>query len=536
MPSTQPYFTIDIPGVQDVVTIPALENSQRRRDRAKLAATKRSPIPEPIRWVPGLINWLDDGQDILAVGLETLKFVSRRIAPRFLPFIGWALTISDVLNLATAGLSFLTTGQTGKHSWEAAMLRLFPGRMARIRRASTFLSSSVHWAPYLLQGGQVLKTFTGYGLTLGGIMGMISDATWGAYRAAQGDPIILRGPASSDIAMRTGAWLADLPRYGPYLNGLGQDDVALVGASANVALQMLADYGTSTDPGRLDAAFGMPIFQRETWNPATRAALIAEGFDPDLLQYDPSIATAADQLYSNAYINFSDRWHNFLTDVAPEMPASVTANAIHNFYGEATDRAMAIAGQAPSDVEPLLLSVERFLLVVIELGILPLWLCRGTDQLWFYQPATGPLHGPLSTAIRDQPPGPWGNLSPPFAPLPSKSAPEQLRLWWQRSALLHSGKRTHYDMYGWGQRPFERATRIRIEPGNVELRGETPYDQADIPAVMTIGHHAPLWAIFDLYGNAGIRNNMGIEDGAYPYTFDIGVLDKLKKDPNRFEE
>ena len=94
-------FTLNIPGVTDILRLPGLESPQLRRERALRMKASKSPLPQSLQWIPKVMNKLDDAQDLLITGLALLWPLLRRLPKPWLGPLGILLTISDILNLFT---------------------------------------------------------------------------------------------------------------------------------------------------------------------------------------------------------------------------------------------------------------------------------------------------------------------------------------------------------------------------------------------------------------------------------------------------
>jgi len=94
-------FTVDVPGIQDILKVRDWESKQLRHERYQRFATARSAVPKALQWIPPLLTKLDNAQDMLYVGLVLAIPLIRRLAPRFIPGVGLLLTINDILNLFT---------------------------------------------------------------------------------------------------------------------------------------------------------------------------------------------------------------------------------------------------------------------------------------------------------------------------------------------------------------------------------------------------------------------------------------------------
>jgi hypothetical protein len=91
-------YTINVPGISDVLRIPGLDSKDLRRERYQRWQSSRSPLPEALRPLVKIITKLDDAQDLLFTALALVTPLLRRIGLRFIPFLGWALTLNDILN------------------------------------------------------------------------------------------------------------------------------------------------------------------------------------------------------------------------------------------------------------------------------------------------------------------------------------------------------------------------------------------------------------------------------------------------------
>lgn len=99
--TSPPDYTVNIPGVTDILRVPGLETKELRRQRWERMQTSRSALPEPLRWIPPLLNKLDDAQDLLFTGLAIAWPLFKLLGKPFLGPLGWLLTINDILNLGT---------------------------------------------------------------------------------------------------------------------------------------------------------------------------------------------------------------------------------------------------------------------------------------------------------------------------------------------------------------------------------------------------------------------------------------------------
>ena len=193
---TEQYgYTIRIPQWDDVVhLVPnALKTEKQLKDEKKenLIRILESPAPEWAMKYSTVMTWIDNIQDTASVVYPLLN-LAFRIAPKFasrwLPIAGWILAAYDILNFANAiGRAPLTPMKSKRNICKFTSRNPF-GFWARYERANNIRN----WKPNIadfLQAAQVLDQFTGVGLSLGGIMGAITNSIFGAYRYMTGDPV-----------------------------------------------------------------------------------------------------------------------------------------------------------------------------------------------------------------------------------------------------------------------------------------------------------------------------------------------------------
>jgi hypothetical protein len=276
-------YTIDIPGWQDIIRIPSLEDAKLIKERIERARTHLSPLPRAFDWIPGVLNWLDDIQDFLFVALAAGWPILKRLPLRILGPIGWILTGLQFIDAINGLLGLTMGGRHSKRKTLASTLPLLTKRAARLAVASKFLGK-FPWVPFIAQGLQVSREWTGYGLQLGGVMGLISESIYGAVRAIQGNDVIIRPPPPSDLASKAARVLAQSLQL-PYVQGvLSDDDMTLVIVGTSVASEVLRNsmsntYLNSRGPGVRE----MPLPGFAPWNPTTRQALLDNGWQ----NYEP---------------------------------------------------------------------------------------------------------------------------------------------------------------------------------------------------------------------------------------------------------
>jgi hypothetical protein len=225
--------------------LPAERLAQLGRERARLESMRNSATPEYIKALGQIATAIDNVQDLLtslvvagrlvlnpiarlaslAAGPETglllrAGIMGGRLAARAVPGLGWILLASDLLNLLNliGGFAFpifgaicdgprgaLAAGIPGlllkrglkKKLTGVANLNPF-SRAARIDRAAraSRIAPSVF---NILEVAQTTRDLFGFGLSYGGIWGLVNDAAFGVERATRGEPVSVSTPTGRDL-------------------------------------------------------------------------------------------------------------------------------------------------------------------------------------------------------------------------------------------------------------------------------------------------------------------------------------------------
>jgi hypothetical protein len=188
-------YTVRIPQFDDVVHLvpDALKSDQTIKAEKKEALVRilESPAPEWARTYSTVMTWIDNIQDTASVVYPLLKLLTK-VAPKamskVLPIIGWLTAGYDILNLLNAiGRAPLTPMKAKRELCTSYRQNPF-SKKARFQRIDRIKNWKPNWAD-AIQAAQVLDQFTGMGLSLGAIMGTITDSIFAAYRYLNGEPV-----------------------------------------------------------------------------------------------------------------------------------------------------------------------------------------------------------------------------------------------------------------------------------------------------------------------------------------------------------
>lgn len=189
------------------------EIKRRRNIRDKIQS---SAAPDTSRAWTNVMTWLDDTQDLfslVAFGGRLAARLMPKIMGRFIPGIGWVLLAADILKLLTMAAMIIQPFFVAMcHGWSKGVAGALPALMmgnaaklkghgiaglnpfrryaqqARIAK----LGGRLFRVPELIEMAQAMKTITGYGLTLGGIMGTITESAYAIELATRGQPVEIR--------------------------------------------------------------------------------------------------------------------------------------------------------------------------------------------------------------------------------------------------------------------------------------------------------------------------------------------------------
>lgn len=304
-------YTIEIPGMLDIFRIPILEkdNVALRQQRAIRMRTEVSPLPQKLQWIPTLINHLDDAQDMLITGLTLAKPILKKLPLRFVPYLGWALLINDILNLTVGVLGAVTTGPRPKAIARDMVQFMGGNRLRKVNNVKKWLSRT-NWFGFSLQAGQVSQTLTGYGLSLGGVMGAVSDTVWGGVRALGGAQVKIKGPPPADPLGKAYRFLHQSWTL-PFITReiTPEDHLQLYAANA-IAQQLVNEQGGADILDiRADTIATTQVAVYEPWNEASRTALTSVGIPWEGTLRNPCRLASATPTYQQA--TSYNRWEYY---------------------------------------------------------------------------------------------------------------------------------------------------------------------------------------------------------------------------------
>ena len=188
-------YTIRIPQWDDIIHLtPNLMKSEAQikgEKKQNLVRILDSPAPEWARNYASAMTWIDDIQDTASIVFPLLSWLGRMAPKAFtkvIPLIGWIATAYELLNILNSiGRAPLTPMKSKRENCKFWRRNPF-AKTARMERVDKIRNYKPGIGD-LLQVAQVADQFTGVGLSLGPIMGAVTDSIFGAYRYLTGEPV-----------------------------------------------------------------------------------------------------------------------------------------------------------------------------------------------------------------------------------------------------------------------------------------------------------------------------------------------------------
>lgn len=371
-------YTIRIPGIQDVIVIPPLESADLKKERVRRWQAYNSPLPDWLRMVPEWIHFLDDAQDVLIVSLLLGRIIAKPILMRMVPVLGWLLLGNDVLNLFTQVLSLATQPRIAKTNFLRLSRQIVAGRRGRLSLAHRFLTNRFPFVPFIIQGGQVLESYTGWGLRLGGVMGAITDAWWGFLRTIGGDSVRIIGPPPSDYAMKCARLVQQADILGTGVAHLNRDEASMLALALAHAIGYLREQFS---PGILEERLSILAGTRRPtnipWSESSVDALIAGDWDRAFERARPALPTdsAVITLADGMKVSISAQ-PNVDIELQQKFAEQPSRFPLGLFVGDAAIGSWEVFMDGVDRLIPDLSPMERLMAISIESGIVPPWMAK----------------------------------------------------------------------------------------------------------------------------------------------------------------
>lgn len=353
-PTPSGTYTVDIPGIKDIFRYETKKSYSRqyKSELYKRMTTRSSPVPQVFNWIPGIINKIDDAQDLLYVGFTLAKPLLRRLPSRFIPYIGWGLLIMDVMNIATKILGMAMTPGLTKPCIRKTVKKYRGLKKLPLEAFRTFMAPG-GWRrglAFWLQAPQAMVTLTGYGMQLGTIMGGVSDAIWGGIRALGGSKVTFRGPPPSDPAGKAARYLSQTHQTVNLRDILTPDEHVLLIMAHQIAVGIMLSEPLVWSDERISELNSTEVAVYEPWELSTLEMLeeVGHPLDEDIVSY----TNIENPTYGDVFDDSLSRWYDWEIDIGQVMKefSEEQNSVIWQIYAEsAHDMIEAVTGVSYDD-------------------------------------------------------------------------------------------------------------------------------------------------------------------------------------------
>lgn len=170
--------TIPIPNWNDIVHLkPNFLKTEAERNRERFEMFRRiqeSQVPEWLQNYGRIMGYIENTEDYLSTAILIGRFLAFRVAPRLVPYLGWALLVSDILDLLGifdvygAATEIAKLGAKGMRDYNPFSHRNKTKRLNRLWR-------KLPGAGELIEAAQVTNDLFGIGIQFGPIVGMVEE-------------------------------------------------------------------------------------------------------------------------------------------------------------------------------------------------------------------------------------------------------------------------------------------------------------------------------------------------------------------------
>ncbi len=242
-------IVLTMPGTGDVLRFPPFDDvdTQRRRIANLRAQAAANPVGVGPQDIPQIINYLDDAQDMLSVGLTIAAPIFRRLPPPFLPIFSGLADLSRLLNSVNMILGAVQAGRLPKRTALEDLLYASPSGPVQVEeptlsnfQVDPLLLAGFNPIAFALTAGQVLYNLTGVGLVLGGLMQLASSPLWVGLDLAAGRHLTVVIPPPADPILKARNFLS---QFGPMQGAwsiVDAADQALLAAATVAAIDVVS--------------------------------------------------------------------------------------------------------------------------------------------------------------------------------------------------------------------------------------------------------------------------------------------------------
>ncbi|KKN27134.1 hypothetical protein LCGC14_0867520, partial [marine sediment metagenome] len=155
-----------------------------------------SPTPQFIQNAASVLTTLDDVNDVLGTAAVVARIVARRLPAMAAKFLlgpaGWALVGADIAGLALKLYSLPFKARRLQHELNETLKGNPLSKKGKLRRLNKLKRLRISKGE-LIEALQTTDNMFGVGISLGGIMGLLTDIPAGIYHHIRGEKVTVTG-------------------------------------------------------------------------------------------------------------------------------------------------------------------------------------------------------------------------------------------------------------------------------------------------------------------------------------------------------
>lgn len=241
----------------------------------------KSALPKFLQWIPSVINAIDDAQDLVSTALFLARPLLRKLPQRFVPYAGWALTAVDAANITNQVLGSIVIPGLSKADFYKEYRRIKQQTKDPTLRFRDWIKKT-KWrgkVGFLLQAAQAAETITGYGLSLGPIIGAVEETLWKSIWTGVQD--VWQNPEWESpgvpLTQKAARVLVQLPQIVHVAHALPDEDNAMLLYASNLATGIAEYYLPQVTDERAEKALSLRPPAPYPWKRAAQQALYEIG-------------------------------------------------------------------------------------------------------------------------------------------------------------------------------------------------------------------------------------------------------------------
>lgn len=229
-----------------------------------------------------------------------------------------------------------------------------------------------NWLSFALTAPQAAYTLTGYGVVLGGLMSMVTDATWALIRSYEGKGVKIIFPRADDFFSKAARYLAQPAYHLKASAGLSYKDHWTLLAADLLAMTVIMDtISSDLFTLREETISQTQVMHFEPWEPSTVQALMEMGWRPGDPQATPINNLPENATYLDVTQNLAATLPAWLEQIQRDFPVSFSSTYFAMAFSELGAMVLDWYAQASPSTKPLFEPEEMAIAKMFEWQAFP---------------------------------------------------------------------------------------------------------------------------------------------------------------------